>query len=397
MSMLEVITKASVTSDQLTSESQYPIVLNPDSVLLNLKPQTEESNDASFIKRVEGWKISQTDTEVIELGQKFFKKLKIKLKNPNSFSRVEFISIFNSYLEKNSEKLGISIGIEPKDEGYTKVLVQNVGFVMGQAVVDLVLEACFAFEIWEILEPLIVGGLVDGPCSKNLVRNSIEKRRSDLVCFCVKHVSDLQVSDILSVLKFFLSPPKDAYTTMNAIRKEWEIQALSAMKMAVDKTVGEKNSNLAKDDVILLMLAYDQFTVNELCLHYLLASPNLDDVIFPACIGQLNGSEIMGLLRYLKKWLEKYQKFPQACQGPKAPATHGLKASELVPSLEHVTKCFGLVLDEHFSSLVMHPEFCEEVISIELIVNSLVSEARLCCTLANLTSSLKTDVKGTNY
>lgn len=381
--MLELITKAS--SEQLPLDSQYPIVLNPDPILLNLKPQSQESNDASFIKRVEGWKISQTDTEIIELGQKFFKKLKIKLKNLKSFSKVEFVGMLNSYLEKNSEKLGTSVAIEQKDEGYTKALIQQLGFLMGEAVLGLVLEACFAFEIWEILETLIVRGLIEGSCSRKLVHNLIEKRRSDLVCLCVKHVSDLQVSDILSVLRFFLSPPKDAYGTMIVIRKQWETQALSAIEMAADKTLGEKTLKFAKDAAILLMMSHDEFTTSELCLHYLLSSPNLDDVIFSACIGKLNGSEIMGFVRYLKKWLGKYQKFPQVCSSiPKASSNHGLKALDSIPSLEHVTKCFGFVLDEHFSSLVMHPEFCEEVKSIELIVNSLASETRFCCKLANL-------------
>lgn len=389
MSMLELITKASATPDQLTSDSQYPIVLNPDPILLNLKPLSQDPNDALFVKRVEGWKISQTDAEVIELGQQLLKKLKIKLKNPKSFSKVEFISMLNSYLEKNSEKAGITIGIQPEGEGYTKLLIQKVGVLMGDAALGLVLKACFIFEIWEIIETLIVGGLVDGSSSNNLVHNLIEKRRSDLVCLCVKHVSNLQVSDMLLVLKFFLSPPKYAYGTMSVIRKEWESQTVSAIEMSVDRSLGEKRLKLAKDAAVLLVMAHDEFTTSELCLHYLLASPNLDDVIFSACIGKLNGSEIMCFVRYLKKWLDKYQKFPQACSIPKASSTHGFKAVEMVPSLEHVTKCFGLVIDEHFSSLVMHPEFCEEVKSIELVVNSLASEARLCCTLANLCASLK--------
>lgn len=365
--MLELITKASATSDHLPFDSQYPIVLNPDPIFLNLKPQT---NDDSFVNRVDGWKIAQTDTDVIELGHKFYKKLKIKLKNPKSFNEAEFISMLNSYLEKNSEKVGISIAIEPKDD--SKVLIQKLGFLMGEAVLGLVLEACFMFEIWDILETLIVAELIDGACSKNLVHNLIEKKRADLVCLCVKYVSDLQVSDILSVLKFFLSPlPKH---TMITIRKEWESQTVSA----IDKSLGQKKLNSAREAAVLFMMAHDEFTTNELCLHYLLASPNVDDVIFSASIGKLNGSEIMGFVRYLKKWLLKYHKFPQAC------STLGS-----VPSLENVTKCFGFVIDEHFSSLVMHPEFCEEVKSVELIVNSLASEARICCTLANLSANLK--------
>ncbi|GKC44576.1 hypothetical protein Tco_1062298 [Tanacetum coccineum] len=67
---------------------------------------------------------------------------------------------------------------------------------------------------------------------------------------------------------------------------------------------------------------------------------------------------------------------------------NGVKAIESVPSLENVTVCFGMVIDEHFSSLVMRAEFYEEVKSIE-IVNSLASEARLCYTLANLNAKLK--------
>ncbi|KAK9075924.1 hypothetical protein SSX86_004254 [Deinandra increscens subsp. villosa] len=394
MSMLELITKASATSDHPTSDSQYPIVLNPDPILIDLKPQSLESNDeSSFVKRVEGWEISRTDRQVIELGQKFFNQLKINLENPNntnSFGKVEFISLLESYLRRSSDKLDIFIGLKPKDEGYTKLLVQNVGFLMGDAVLGLVLEACFAFEIWEVLEALIVNGLVSGSCSGTLIRNLVVRKRSDLICLCVKHVSNLQVSEVLSVLKFFLSPSKDACGSMNVVRKEWESEAVRAIEMGMDKGVGEKKpKNSAKDAAVLLMMAHDEFTTSELCLHYLLASQNFDDVIFSACIGKLNGSEIMGFVRYLKKWLVKYQKYPQACSSRKSSSKLGLKALESVPSLEHVAKCFGLVIDEHFSSLVMHPEFREEVKSIEVVVNSLASEARLCCSLANLCAVLK--------
>ncbi|GKC81139.1 hypothetical protein Tco_1136856, partial [Tanacetum coccineum] len=69
-------------------------------------------------------------------------------------------------------------------------------------------------------------------------------------------------------------------------------------------------------------------------------------------------------------------------------AENRVKAIESVPSLENVTVRFGMVIDEHFSSLVMHAEFYEEVKSIE-IVNSLASDSRLCCTLANLNANLE--------
>ncbi|GFZ07758.1 hypothetical protein Acr_19g0006950 [Actinidia rufa] len=394
MSLLEVIMKASANLSQITSESDYPIILNPDPVLLNLKPQDEASKDTHLVKRVEGWQISQTDSEIIESNRKFFKKLKRKLKNPNSFGKDEFIGILNSYLEKNGEKVGISVGVDPMEEGYTRKLIEKVGFLMGCEVKGLVLEACTVLEIWELLETLISHGLVEHSSSSNLVYNLIEKRRSDLVCLCVKHLSDLQTSDILFILRYFLSPPKGAYDSMLSVRKEWESQASSAIEKAMDKKLSGKKLRLAKEASVLLMIAHDGFSVSELCLHYLLASSNIDEVIVSSCIGKLSGSEMMGLVRYLGKWLKKYETFPQAGPCPKVSSALGLKACDWVPTIENIVKCLGLVLDEHFLSLVLNPEFHEELRSIEGLVSYLALEARLCCSMANLTDNLKTEVEG---
>ncbi|PSR95821.1 hypothetical protein CEY00_Acc21953 [Actinidia chinensis var. chinensis] len=394
MSLLEVIMEASANLDQLTSESDYPIILNPDSVLLNLKPQDEASKDTHLVKRVEGWQISQTDSEIIESNRKFFKKLKRKLKNPNSFGKDEFIVQLSSYMEKNSEKVGISVGVDPSEEGYTRKLIEKVGFLMGCEVKGLVLEAYIVLENWELLETLIIHGLVEHSSSSNLVYNLIEKRRSDLVCLCVKHLSDLRTSDILSILRYFLSLPKGAYGSMLSVRKEWESQALSAIEKAMDKKLSGKKLSLAKEASVLLMIAHDGFSVSELCLHYLLASSNIDEVIVSSCIGRLSGSEIMGLVRYLGKWLKKYESFPQAGPCPKASSALGLKACDWIPTIENIVKCLGLVLDEHFLSLVLNSEFHEELRSIEGLVSSLALEARLCCSMANLADNLKTEVEG---
>ncbi|KAM7479988.1 hypothetical protein LguiA_028201 [Lonicera macranthoides] len=394
MSLLEVITKASANSAQIPSDTNYPIILNPDPILLKLKPQIQDSNDTSLVKRVDGWQISQIDAEIIESGQKFFKSLKRKLNNPVIFNKDEFIGMLNSYLEKNRKKVGISVGLDSSDLGYSCVLIEKLGFTMGGDVIGLILEAGIVFELWEILETLIVHGLVEYSCFSNLIHNLIEKRRSDLVCLCVKYVSDLQASDLLAILMYFLSPPKDAYSTMANVRKEWDIAALSAIEKATDKSLTGKKLGLAKVASILLMIALDGFSVSELCLHYLLASSNLDEAILSFCVSKLDGSQMMGFIRYLGKWLKKYDKFPQAYHSPKFSSSLGLKACEWVPQLEDIVKCLGLVLDEHFSSLVLHPEFHEELMSMVGVINPLSSEARLCCNVANLAESLKTEIKG---
>ncbi|KAA8540932.1 hypothetical protein F0562_024930 [Nyssa sinensis] len=329
MSLLEVITKASANPSPVTSLSNYPIIFNPDPILLNLKPQNEGSNDTSLVKRVDGWQIWGTDSEIIELGQKFFKKLNRKLKNPNKFDKDEFFGMLNSYLEQNRSKVGISVGVIPSDKGYTHKLIEKLGFVMGREVVGLVLEACIVLELWELLEALIVNGLVEHSCSSNLVYNLIEKRRSDLMLTVV----------------------------MAIVRKEWESQALCAIETATDTGLSGKILSLAKEASVLLM-------------------------------------EMKSLIRYLGKWLKKYERFPQAGPCPKASSTLSLKACEWVPTLVDIVKCLGLVMDEHFSSLVLHPEFHEELRSVVGVVNSLALEARISCSIANVIENLRTEVKG---
>lgn len=114
-------------------------------------------------------------------------------------------------------------------------------------------------EIWEVLKALIFQGVV----CLDLIEILVKKRRSDLLCLCIKHISDIQSSDLVSVFKYFLTPPKGSHSTMMNVRKDWENQA----NLAIEK-IGKQNekSLLAKEASVLLMIAYDGFTSSELCL-----------------------------------------------------------------------------------------------------------------------------------
>ncbi|CAJ1944041.1 unnamed protein product [Sphenostylis stenocarpa] len=103
-----------------------------------------------------------------------------------------------------------------------------------------------------------------------------------------KHAWDLGSSEILTILRYCLSPSKDAYDSMVTVKLEWESQAVLASSV----------------------------------LH--------------------------------------------------------LKACDWVPKLEDVIKYLGLMLDEKFPSLVLHPLFHEELISIEEVVSCLNAEAKFC-------------------
>ncbi|CAN4099358.1 unnamed protein product [Withania somnifera] len=385
MSLLEVITKASTENSSITSNGNYSIVLNSEPAILQLKLENEDNDGVSLVKRATGWKLLSTDVEVIELEQTFFRKLKKKMKNPNTFNKDEFLELLDSYMKEIGEKIGVSVHADRLDE--IVKLIEKLGSVMGRDVKGLVMECCIVLEIWEVLESLIVNGLVEYSGLSSLINNLIGKKQSWLVVLCVKHVFDIQTYDMMCVLKYFLSLSRNGDGSLVNVRKEWESQAMSAIEKAIDVSLGPIRMAIAKDASLLLMLAHDGFSVSEMCLHYLLASRNVDDVILGACISKLTGSEIMVLIRYLHKWLNKYERFPQVCPCPKAPFELGLKACEWVPSLEDVIKCLGLVIDEHYSSLV-YQEFHEELKSLDEVVNSLTAEAKVCGILSNLTEAL---------
>ncbi|KAE9602174.1 hypothetical protein Lal_00049684 [Lupinus albus] len=395
MTLLQVIKEAQayVNPKSLDLPLEYPIVLNPDNVIPNLKSELQDSSESSLVKPLSGWQISPADAEINDLGKKFFKELKTMLNKANALEKGKFVHNLNTYLENIRDKVGAVIEIDPEYSGYSRVLIEKLGLLVGKDVAGLVLDASISLEIWDLVEALIVNGIIGHSCYSSMVTRLMEKKRSDLLCLCIKHAFDLGSSEILSILRYFLSPSKDAYSTMTTVRNEWEKQALLAMLKASDSNLKHKDLLIAKEASILFMIAYDGFSTPELCLHYLISSSNINDVLLSPSFSKLKGKELINLIRYLAKWLKKYERFPQAGPCPTASAILGLKACDWVPKLEDVVKCLGLVLDENFSSLVLHPEFHEELRLIEGVVSSLSAEAKLCCLMEDVVDKLRSEVK----
>ncbi|XP_042015835.1 uncharacterized protein LOC121763817 [Salvia splendens] len=385
MSLLEVIIKASsLIATRPDEETDYPIVLNPEPILLNLKPEYDSPQALNSVKKVTGWEISQTDNDLIELRHKFFKELRRKLKNTNSFGKAKFVETVTSHLESIANKMGVSTAAEKTEGAYVCKLVENLGVLMCSDVKGLILEGCISLELWNVLESLIVNGAVEHASTSSLIQTLIEKRRSDLVVLCLKHLLDLQAYDLMCILKYFLMLPSDGYRSLSSVREVWERQASLAIEKVSAKSVGGKEKSLA----VLIMLGHDGFSVSELCLHYFIASANLDEVIFAACVSKLNGEELKVLIQYFGKWLRKYERFPQAGPCPKGSSALGLEVCDWIPSLENVVKYLGVVVDQHFSSVVLHSEF-HELRSLEEVVSSLAVEVRLSGDLANLSGRLR--------
>ncbi|KAK7292235.1 hypothetical protein RIF29_08012 [Crotalaria pallida] len=172
MTLLEIIKNASANPKSLDLPSNYPIVLNPHNIIPDLESDPFES---SLI----GWQISPRDVEIVDLAKKFFALLKTMLDDTNDLDKAEFIDV-----------------------------------------AALVLDGCIALEIWKLVEALIVNGVIGHSCYPNLVARLVEKKRSNLLCLCIKYAIDLGSSEILSILRYFLSPSKGAYKTMMTVKKE---------------------------------------------------------------------------------------------------------------------------------------------------------------------------------
>ncbi|QCD80889.1 uncharacterized protein LOC114179212 [Vigna unguiculata] len=393
MTLLEVIKDASINSKSLDSPLDYPIVLNPDSILPTLKAEVKDESTSSLVRPLIGWHIAPKDAEIVDINKKFFTELNAKVKNTNNFDKGEFISSLNSYLENIRDKAGVVIEVDSSRSEYNKTLIDKLGVYMGKDVASLVLNGCVSLEMWEVVEALIVNAIIDHSCYSNLITKLVEKKRSDLICLCIKHAFDLGSSEILTILRYFLSPSKDAYNSMLSVKIEWERQAVLAIQILNDSKPKRKKLLLAKEASILLMMAYDGFSASETCLHYLIASSNINDVMLSPSLSKLNGKELLNLIRYLGKWLKKYERFPQAGPCPRASSVLRLEACDWVPKLEDVIKCLGLLLDEKFSSLVLHPLFHEELRSIEGVVSCLTAEAKFCHLTADVVGKLTIEAK----
>ncbi|CAG7869342.1 unnamed protein product [Brassica rapa] len=384
-SLLEAISNAVATSqDRVDSHSDYPFLLSQDGIFTNVKPKVESPDPGTLINPITGWEISGSDAELIKLGKSFSSKMKSKLKDTNRFDRGEFVSMLKQFLEKIGEKVGVT-----GENEEMKDLVEKTGVLMGRDVSGLVLKGCVRLEMWELVETLVSNSLVDHSLNGYLVSSLVEKQRSDLLCVVIKQASDLGASELLLILKYFLCPSKEAVSTMVKVREEWDSEALLAIEEVSKTEVPKKSKVVAEEASILLMVAHDGFLPSELCLHYLLASSDVDEVMFSSAVSKLNGNEMRSFVRYLSKWMKKYERFPQAGPCPKAASMLGLKLCDWVPKIEDVTKCLGVIIDENFSTLALHSDLHEELKAVERVADGLASESKLCCFVANVAERLR--------
>ncbi|KAM0944287.1 hypothetical protein DsansV1_C11g0107231 [Dioscorea sansibarensis] len=339
---------------------KHPLILNGDAAVRSLVSGSDSSANAALVKRVSGWSLCSTDTDIAALVSSLSKTLTRKLKNHRSLNRDEFVGLLGSFFQKCAERIGLSISVDPSDSNFVPKSIEKLGFVIGREAAGLILEGCLILEVWEVIETLILQKLAGNLNSVVLVEKLIEANQSKLLCLCVREISDLKSSELVSILKFFLSPTDDSLNNMILVRKKLENEALFAIEKATHRGLDEKVTTLAREASVLLAMAHDRFSSSEV---------------------------------YFIMWLEKYRRFPEAGPCPSAMPVLGLTVCDSIPSLESVARGLGLVLDEHFSYLVLCSEFHEEMRAIERLVKSFASEAELCLPVNEIIKHLQLEAR----
>ncbi|XP_006643669.1 uncharacterized protein LOC102713580 [Oryza brachyantha] len=301
-----------------------------------------------------------------------------------SVSLPRFRSLLGSFLAALSSSLSL-----PEPSASLPQAIRSIAPYFPAALASPVASRASSLAEYDVLLALVDCGLLRHP-PPNILSSLSEANRPDLVCAVVRQAADLRSSELLATLRFFLSPASDgAYDAMMSIKDRWKEAAVLAVNRCRQ---GKKADATARQAALLLMMGYDGFTSPEVCLHYLFASGNVDSMVFGTAVAELDGGEVARLMKYLAKWIGKYQRFPEAQPCPEAVGMPGLELCDAVPSFQVVAMALGLVLDQHFSHLVLNAELKEDLKTTEMMVKQLAAEAESAGPVLDLLRRLQQDV-----
>ncbi|TVT99074.1 hypothetical protein EJB05_55595, partial [Eragrostis curvula] len=175
------------------------------------------------------------------------------------------------------------------------------------------------------------------------------------------------------------------------VKNRWREVAVLAVNRYRENSEGKVVNAVTRKAALLLMMGHDGFSSPEVCLHYLLASDNADSVVLGAAVAELDGGEVVRMMKYLNKWIEKYLRFPEAQPCPDAAGMLGLEQCDSVPSFGAVTRALGVLLDNHFSHLVLNADVREDLRAVDAMMKELAAEAEASGPILDLLHRLKQD------
>ncbi|KAH7446106.1 hypothetical protein KP509_01G039400 [Ceratopteris richardii] len=379
----------------------------PSVGLSGLKPIWLVSDDSSPSEKLVAngpitWKESPAVSDILKLREeqeeRLTSELRAKVGGDCSLSFLD--GLLRSYFE---QLLDIDYTCSPNCTSDKKAtcnmsfikLLRRVSPHIGQKLLSHILRACLSCQDLDGVRAILEAQVVSGSLHHELVTSLIERDEVALLCTWSKNVSDPKFSDLLLVLKYFLKASLPAGKSLAQVRKQWRQAAISAIQRVSEILKSEENkgdiSALAKHKnvkeeaihkALLLSVAVDHFQPHELCLHYLLSSGQ-DEAVLAAILQQLDNEEVLKLLCYLNKWLDKYSSKSSLC-------TSQSKGKEsFVPSLNDVIQWILILLDTHMMSLILCSDFHNEIQAIQLLVKGFVDFGHMIAPLAGIMEHLR--------
>ncbi|GLJ08265.1 hypothetical protein SUGI_0085110 [Cryptomeria japonica] len=350
VTLLDVVRKAA--AEEVEGTSKCSLTLNGDAILQSLfdEKATATVTDADKpLRRLSTWKTYDKDERLICAESETLRNLLFT--TPANLTPKTFSSLINPFLNMVQEQIE---GKTNKSEN-TLNLLEKVGPYLGRELVKEMVRFCVELRLWRHLTLLLGLSLPTSLCLHiHLVEKLKEAKRSDMLCLMLERMTDIQPSDFLLILSYFLCPSKDD-NTMSSFRKERKQQALKAMEMEE-----HKRSDFAfQQTALLVATAFDRFSTTDFCFHFVV-SASVDENVLGWVIERIDNREVLKLVRW-------------------------------VPSLVSVIQWASVILDESFSTLLLGTEFHAEFKSMEETVKNMVEVASGASSLASIVELLRSN------
>ncbi|AQK89909.1 uncharacterized protein LOC100280435 [Zea mays] len=371
MTLLAAITNPATGS----SEKAHPIVITPGATP---PPPTSSALPTSIPPSA--WSLSPADPAIATAAS----YLAASLDSCSSLPRLRIL--LTDFITTLSQSLALST-----PAAALPATIRAVAPYFPAAISSLVASKAASLAGHDILLALAESRLLPHP-PPELISSLCKKDQVDLVCALLRQAADIRSSEILAALRCFLSPASDkAYDAMIDVKGRWKDAAVLAVNRCQGKSAGKRKrvDAATRRVALLLMMGYDRFTSPEVCLHYLFASEIVDSVVLGAAVAELDGEEVIKLMRYLNMWIGKYRRFLEAHMCPEAVEMLELDQCDIVPSFGAVARALGVLLDNHFSHLVLNADAREDLRAAELIVRELTAEAESSGTILDLLHRLQ--------
>lgn len=418
MGLIDIVRKAqSLSSADHLHVASFPL---PPFWLANQPTDSEEPTHFDETHYLVRWRpVPPVDDSVkarIDEEERLILDLNQKLEGPELPSANSLDGLLRTYLEKVSAAPDGAMASGGKAIHFNKLL-RKAAPHLGQKLLSTIVRTCVVIRYWDGLQAMLASHSMVGNTFPDLVSKLVEEGHPVLLCLWIKTVRDPRFSDLLSVLKFFLKSSKPRKKRYRSIRRQWKQAALTTIARVAEMGLGkaaqtvedeegnenvmgnhvtessqgkEEENEVLKEELtskaILLAAAVDEFLPCELCLHCLVASGQ-DEAVLASVLSQLDTSEVLMLLHYLEKWLKKFSRRSSL-------GTFSRSKKDLwIPSLAQILQWISVILDEHYTTLILCSDFHSELRSMQLLVKGLVDVGYKLAPLVGIIEHIQADRK----